>query len=140
MADLPYLQPDRLFFSSFDDRSLKEISVKCITNPISLDRIGTPLPGQFYTNTKSSVQLLSWVFSYQQVVKNTGHVIYRITKLIIPVFQEVCMTLHLDPMNVMRFVLPASSSVLIAQDTSDTSNCHYLSSIPFISGDDIKWW
>ena len=45
MADLPYLQPDKLFFSSFDDKSLKEISVKCITNPISLDRIGTPLPG-----------------------------------------------------------------------------------------------
>ena len=47
MTDLPYLQPDRLFFSSFDDKSLKGISVKCITNPVSLDRIGTPLPGKF---------------------------------------------------------------------------------------------
>ena len=44
--DLPYLQPVRLFFSTFDEKILKEISVKCITNPTSLDRVGTPLTGK----------------------------------------------------------------------------------------------
>ena len=43
--NLPYLQPERLIFSTFDDKTLREVSVKCITNPTSLDRVGTPLPG-----------------------------------------------------------------------------------------------
>ena len=50
MNSLPYLQPEKLFFSSFDDKTLREISVKCITNPIALDRAGTPLQGMYVRN------------------------------------------------------------------------------------------
>ena len=46
MIDLPYLSPEKLLFSTLDNETLKEISVKCLTNPTSLDRIGTPLAGK----------------------------------------------------------------------------------------------
>ena len=46
MAELPYLEPDKLLFSPFDDKLILKVSVKCITNPTSVDRIGNPLPGR----------------------------------------------------------------------------------------------
>ena len=44
---LPYLEPEKLFFSTFDETTLKEIAVKRITNPTSIDRLGNAFPGKF---------------------------------------------------------------------------------------------